>query len=184
MLVASYLETLGLLFSSWCKKGLAEVLELHQCRSSVSERRMRFEHWCMLQMCIIETHGYHLLKMAQMGWLPITGPVSEGKYLPWKKISDARQTVDANDLVQMETVGGDLGRSYPLSAHHYTSFPAQWCPRLNGKPLLHITSFLGLILFFFNWFGVFLPPVLCSELKFYSAMPIYAGLKGLPLKWQ
>lgn len=31
---------------------------------------------------IIETHGYHLLKMVQMGWVPITGPVSEGKYLP------------------------------------------------------------------------------------------------------
>lgn len=97
---------------------------------------------------IIETHGYHLLKMVQMGWVPITGPVSEGKYLPWKKINDARQTVDVNDLVQMETVGGDSGRSYPLSAHHYTSYPVQCCPSLNRKLLVHITSFLACFFFF------------------------------------
>lgn len=65
--------------------------------------------------------------MVRMGWVPITGSVSEGKYLPWKKISDARQMVDESDLVQMETVGGDLGRNCPLSAHHYTSSPTQWC---------------------------------------------------------
>lgn len=161
-------------------------MELHQCRSSVSERRMRFEYWCVLQIYIIETHGYHLLKMVQMGWVPIPGPVSEGKYLPWKKINDARQTVDVNDLVQMETVGGDSGRSYPLSAHHYTSFLAQWCPSLNRKPLIHIMSFLAcpfFLTFFFLNLGLF-PPILCSELKFYSAMPVYAGLKGIPLKWQ
>lgn len=43
VLVASYLETQGLLFSFWCKKGLAELLEWHQCRSSGSERRMWLE---------------------------------------------------------------------------------------------------------------------------------------------
>ena len=105
-------------------------------------------------MYIIETHRYHLLQMAQIGWVPIAGPVTEGNYLPWKKINDARQTVDMKDLVRMETVGGDSGRRSPLSAHHYTSSPAQWCPSLNRKPLIHITSFL--VCFFLKNFFFFL----------------------------
>lgn len=48
---------------------------------------------------------YHLLEMVQMGWVPIIWLVSEGQYLLGKKINDARQTVDVNDLVQMEVVG-------------------------------------------------------------------------------
>lgn len=134
--------------------------------------------------------------MAQMGWVPIIWLVSEGQYLLGKKIRDARQTVDVNDLVQMEVVGETWAGAAPYPPPLIVQ-PSSVVSQSKKKPTYTYNVTFGLFwrflwcsLHFVFWlFFLFLnlhifPPILGSELSFSWAAPAQAGLKALPLKWQ
>lgn len=77
---------------------------------------------CFTKLYYRNTQRYHLLKMVWMGWFPITRPVSEWKYLPWKNISDARQMVDVNDSMQMEAEEAtQMGATFFIIKHHISA---------------------------------------------------------------